>query len=77
MQFTQAVHSLRAEYDLRALQVRRKGPGRVRFGSVVRPEEDVAAMFPDAGAVNEALRVLIRATRQEANGRSAPDSSDR
>ncbi len=52
---------LRAEYDLKSLRVRRLGPGRRSFGeTTVRLEPDVAAMFPDADAVNEALRFLIR-----------------
>jgi hypothetical protein len=47
---------LRAEYDLKSLQVRKLGPGRKSFGgSTVRLESDVAEMFPSADAVNEAL----------------------
>ncbi len=56
---------LRAEYDLKNLQVRRVGPGREGFGRfVVRLEPDVAKVFPDADSVNEALRFLIRVTRE-------------
>ena len=56
---------LRPEYDLRDLQVRKVGPGRRRFGvSTIRLEPDVAEVFPDSGAVNEALRFLIRITRE-------------
>jgi len=56
---------LRPEYDLRSLQVRRLGPGRKSFGSsVVRLEPDVAEVFPSAEAVNEALRFLIRITKE-------------
>ncbi len=52
---------LRAEYDLKSLRVRKLGSGRRSFGeTTVRLEPDVAAMFPDADAVNEALRFLIR-----------------
>ena len=58
---TETDDELRPEYDLRDLSVRRFGPGRKGFGgSVVRLDSDVAAVFPDAGAVNEALRFLIR-----------------
>ncbi len=54
---------LRPEYDLKGLRIRRLGPGRRSFGgSVVRLEPDVAAVFPDAQSVNEALRFLIRVT---------------
>ena len=55
---------MRPEYDLRALRVRRFGPGRQRFGDVIRLEPDVADAFPDADAVNQALRFLIRVTRE-------------
>lgn len=52
---------LRSEYDLKSLRVRRLGSERSSFGeTTVRLEPDVAAMFPDADAVNEALRFLIR-----------------
>ena len=55
---------LRPEYNLRSLRVRRLGPGRKSFGGVVRLEPDVAEVFPDADAVNEALRFLIRITKE-------------
>ena len=52
---------LRPSYDLTQLQVRRLGPGRQQFGEeVVRLAPDVAAVFRDAEAVNEALRLLIK-----------------
>jgi hypothetical protein len=53
---------LRSEYDLKSLQVRRFSSERKSFGgTTVRLEPDVAEIFPDADAVNEALRLLIRA----------------
>ena len=55
---------LRSEYDLRALRVRKLGAGRKRFGDVIRLEPDVADAFPDADAVNQALRFLIRVTKE-------------
>jgi hypothetical protein len=55
---------LRPEYDLGALRVRKLGPGRKRFGDVVRLEPDVAEAFPDADSVNAALRFLIRVTKE-------------
>ena len=56
---------LRPEYDLKSLPVRRFGAGRKSFGgAVVRLEPDVAEAFPSADAVNEALRFLIRITKQ-------------
>ncbi|MBA3532839.1 MAG: hypothetical protein H0T73_13015 [Ardenticatenales bacterium] len=55
---------LRAEYDLRNLRVRKVGPQRTQFGAqLVQLAPDVAAVFPTSEAVNEALRFLIRITR--------------
>jgi len=55
---------LRPEYDLKSLQVRKLGPGRKSFaGSVVCLEPDVAEVFTNAESVNEALRFLIRITK--------------
>jgi hypothetical protein len=56
---------LRPEYDLKSLRVRKLGAGRKSFGgSTIRLEPDVAAIFPNSDAVNEALRFLIRVTQQ-------------
>jgi hypothetical protein len=60
---TARTDELRPEYDLKRLEVRRLGPHRKGFGGVIRLEPDVAAMFPSAEAVNEALRFLIRITK--------------
>ncbi len=57
---------LRPEYDLRSLRVRKLGPGRKRFGDVVRLEPDVAEAFPDAESVNRALRLLMEVARRQA-----------
>jgi ribosomal 50S subunit-associated protein YjgA (DUF615 family) len=58
------VDELRPEYDLKTLRVRRMGPGRKSFGDLIRLEPDVAEAFPDADSVNEALRFLIRVTKE-------------
>jgi len=56
---------LRSEYDLKSLRVRKLGSGRKSFaGTTVRLEPDVAQMFPNAEAVNEALRFLIRVMQE-------------
>jgi hypothetical protein len=56
---------LRDEYDLTQLRVRKAGPGRKGFGGIdVHLEPDVAELFPDSQSVNEALRFLIRISRQ-------------
>jgi hypothetical protein len=63
---TEMEDELRSEYDLKSLRVRKVGPERKRFGgSTVRLEPDVAEVFPDAESVNEALRFLIRITREK------------
>lgn len=66
---------LRPEYDLRGLRVRRMGPGRVKFGELVRLEPDVAQAFPDAAAVNEALRFLIRITKENRPDSGPPEAT--
>ena len=58
---------LRPEYDLPTLRVRKLGPGRKSFGDVIKLEPDVAGAFPNAEAVNEALRFLIRVTKENRN----------
>jgi hypothetical protein len=63
---------LRPEYDLRKLRVRKFGPSRKSFGGMlVLLEPEVARKFPDAGAVNEALRFLIRIAREKGNAPSS------
>lgn len=57
---------LRPEYDLQILQVRKLGPGRKKFCNTVRLEPDVIAAFPNADAVNEALRYLIEIAQHSA-----------
>lgn len=64
MKKVEAEDELRPEYDLKALQLRRVGSGRKGFGSLVRLEPDVMQVFPDAEAVNEALRALIAIARR-------------
>ncbi|MEH2350013.1 MAG: hypothetical protein V7K55_18855 [Nostoc sp.] len=52
---------LRSEYDLKSLRLRKFVPERKSFGkTTIRLEPDVAEVFPNADAVNEALRFLIR-----------------
>lgn len=57
---------LDAEYDLKSLRVRKLGPERKSFGDIVRLEPDVVEVFPDADSVNEALRSLIRVSKDNA-----------
>ena len=74
MKKTEMDDELRPEYDLKSLRVRRLGPGRKSFGSVVRLEPDVAEVFPDADSVNEALRFLIRITKENKPALRTPES---
>lgn len=63
---------LRPEYDLKTLRVRRTGPGRASFPAVtVALDPDVAAVFGTAAAVNEALRFLIKVTKESPHAPSA------
>jgi len=56
---------LRPEYDVASLRVRKLGPERKHFGRLaVQLDPDVAELFPDAQAVNEALRLLVRIVRE-------------
>ena len=63
---TEMEDELRPEYDLKSLRVRKVGPERKSFGGpTVRLEPDVAQVFPDSDSVNEALRFLIKITREK------------
>ena len=64
---------LRPEYDLSTLRVRKLGPGRKSFGDVIKLDPDVAGAFPNADAVNEALRFLIRITKENQNNLGSPN----
>jgi hypothetical protein len=58
--------TMRPEYDM-AGGVRGKYAGRSRGDVVMVPiAPDVAAAFPDADSVNEALRVLLKAAKKVA-----------
>jgi hypothetical protein len=56
--------TMRAEYDMTG-GVRGKYAGRFKGDVVMVPiAPDVAEAFPDADAVNEALRILIKAAKK-------------
>jgi hypothetical protein len=55
---------LRPEYDFTQLPVIARGQGRKRSTLTIQLDPDVAAIFPDSGAVNEGLRLLIRLVQQ-------------
>ncbi len=59
------LHELRSEYDLKSTRVRKFGSGWRSFaGTIVQLDPDVATMFPNADAVNEAFRFLIKVMKQ-------------
>lgn len=56
---------LRSEYDLSSLRIRKVGKDRKGFGEYfIQLAPDVAEVFPNSDSVNEALRFLIRVTRE-------------
>jgi hypothetical protein len=55
---------IQPEYNLRCLRIRKAGPKRAGFGGFVQLAPDVVEVFPNAESVNEALRFLIRITRE-------------
>ncbi len=64
---------LQPEYDIKNLRVHGMGTGRKSFGgTVVALEPDAAAIFGSAAAVNEALRFLIKITKNNAARDDAP-----
>ena len=57
---------LRDEYDLKSLKIRKMGVNRKKIGdTIIQLDSDVAEFFPNAESVNEALRFLIRITRDD------------
>lgn len=67
---------LRPEYDFASMAggVRGKYARRFRAGTnLVLLDPEVAAAFPDAAAVNEALRAVLHAARMVKRGRSRPN----
>jgi len=56
---------LEPEYDLSKLKVRKVGTGRKLLQeNAISLDVDVAKVFPDSEAVNQALRFLIRVTKE-------------
>lgn len=68
---------LRPEYDLKKMRLRKTGANRTQFGGqLVQLAPDVAELFPDSEAVNEALRFLIRVTRENKFSQPDPSTTD-
>ncbi|KAM3093556.1 hypothetical protein ACKFKG_19270 [Phormidesmis sp. 146-35] len=66
---------LRPEYDFTQMPVVARGQGRKRSTLTVQLDPDVAAMFPDAAAVNEALRLLMRTIQQASTQQNVQDAT--
>lgn len=59
---------LRPEYDFASMPGGVRGKYVARYGqgvNIVKLDDDVSAAFPDAKAVNDALRSLIRIARNK------------
>jgi hypothetical protein len=54
---------LKPEYDLTKMRVRKVGEGR-KLLNQIQLDVDVAKVFPDSASVNEALRFLMRITKE-------------
>jgi hypothetical protein len=52
------------EYDFTQLTVVARGKGRKPSTLTIQLDPDVAIIFPDSGAVNEGLRLLMRLIKQ-------------
>ena len=66
---TDKADEMRPEYDLRKLKLVGRGIYAERYRSgtnLVLLEPDVRAAFPDDESVNEALRVIAKAAKQQA-----------
>jgi hypothetical protein len=64
---------MRPEYDLSELKGRVRGKYVERYQSgtnLVLLESDVQQAFPDALAVNEALRMLMKVARKQTHGQA-------
>ena len=62
---------MRPEYDLSQLKGRVRGKYVERYEAgtnLIMLESDVQAAFPDSGAVNDALRMLIKVARRQMPG---------
>jgi hypothetical protein len=74
-QISEMDDDLRPEYDFTQLTVVARGQGRERSRLTVQLEPDVATFFPDSGAVNEGLRLLMRLIQQSPAQQSSAQQS--
>jgi hypothetical protein len=69
-QISEMDDDLRPEYDFTQLTVVARGQGRKKSHLTVELDPDVATVFPDSGAVNEGLRLLMRLIQQNQSQQS-------
>lgn len=55
------------EYDFTQMTVVARGQGRKKSEVTVTLDPDVAKLFPNSGAVNEGLRLLMRLIKQNSS----------
>jgi len=55
------------EYDFTQMTVLARGQGRKKSTVTISLDPDVAKLFPNSGAVNEGLRLLMRLIRQNSS----------
>ena len=68
--------TMRAEYDIKSMPVYRRGHGRRQSETDVLHvtiDDDLRSVFPDAVAVNEALRFLVRLGERPVNAHETLD----
>ena len=63
-QISEMDDDLRPEYDFTQLTVVARRQGRKKSNLTVELDPDLATVFPDSGAVNEGLRLLMRLIQQ-------------
>ncbi len=69
-QISEMDDDLQPEYDFTQLTVISRGEGRKKSNLTVQLDPDVATIFPNSGAVNEGLRLLMRLIQQNQSPQS-------
>jgi hypothetical protein len=62
------------EYDFTQLTIVDRGAGRRKSNLTIQLDPDVATVFPDSGAVNEGLRLLMRLIKQQQSLQSVAEA---
>jgi hypothetical protein len=75
-QISEMDDDLQPEYDFTQLTVVSRGEGRKKQNLTVQLDPDVATIFPNSGAVNEGLRLLMRLIQQNQSPQSLQSVTD-